>query len=72
MLKNGFVDMWITLHPNEAGHTQGSGRLDRVTVKDTKQHWKMKEIRIIADHPVKNVFISDHFGLVAKFKLKAI
>jgi hypothetical protein len=47
-----------------------SRRLDRIFLRSTV--WKGKDIRIIGDQPItpgkKDLFPSDHFGLVATVK----
>ena len=71
MDKNEYKDVWIAVHPKDIGSTRGPHRLDRVVMRDAKTAWKPKTIQVIGNSPIaKNVYISDHFGVVTSIKKK--
>jgi tyrosyl-DNA phosphodiesterase 2 len=50
---------------------EGRGRIDRIMVRSTR--WKPKSVELVGDKPIagaKDVFASDHFGLLATYELR--
>lgn len=78
--QKGFLDVWPSLHPKDAGLTRCCGghgaRLDRVALRSGS--WSAQSMYIVGQEPVavtdggEAVTISDHFGLVAVLRPKRI